>query len=371
MMERQLPAEVKRDVERVRNGLIFSSASMVAFIGVCFYSLLLLFLSGNYAQVAVLGTLLAVLVWKWFPAGMYYAIEGFSAKDLINERYARVEGLYAKGLRILDRMPLTDNYWKAAMLFQVGRMRMFQGFFDGAETPMERGLEIALKDKHLKHSSFVAMLHANLGMAYVRAQRIIEAEMQFEQAMSAFPPDSKLTNHQKPLIASCKAYVNISIGAAKFELGDLDSAYEHVVIGMTVLQSGKPPEPLQLIHVRQTMLHSHAMLALIEMRKGDLKEANEHLQRFFRVVATDAPLITSSHLRVLTLLADECINAEKFETAEQILNVAYRVGHESSHHPDAQHLLDIFEKLLVLTDRKDEVSDMRSWLRAGTAISII
>lgn len=371
MMERQLPAEVKRDVDRVRNGLIFSSASMVAFIGVCFYSLLLLFLSGNYAQVAVLGTLLAVLVWKWFPAGMYYAIEGFSAKDLINERYARVEGLYAKGLRILDRMPQTDNYWKAAMLFQVGRMRMFQGFFDGAETPMERGLEIALKDKHLKHSSFVAMLHANLGMAYVRAQRIIEAEMQFEQAMSAFPPDSKLTNHQKPLIASCKAYVNISIGAAKFELGDLDSAYEHIVIGMTVLQSGKPPEPLQLIHVRQTMLHSHAMLALIEMRKGDLKEADEHLQRFFRVIATDAPLITSSHLRVLTLLADEYISVEKFETAEQILNVAYKVGHESSHHPDAQQLLGIFEKLLVLTDRKDEVSDMRSWLRTGTAISVI
>jgi len=370
-MDRKLPIEVKRDIDRVRNGLLMSYGFMLSFIGICLYTVVLFGLSGNYGQVAVLGSLLALLTIRWLPSGMYYLIECATANDLVNERYARVEARYASGLRVLNRLPFADNYWKAAMLFQIGRMRMFQGFFDGAETPMEQGIEIALRDKGLKNSSFVAMLHANLGVAYVRAQRIVEAEMQFEEAMNAFPPESKLNASQKPLIAACKAYVNISMGGSKFELGELDSAYELITIGMTVLQSGKPPAPLQLIHVRQTLMHCHAMLALIEMRKGQLKEADEHFERFMTAIVTDGPLLTSTHLRLLSLLADEYLQREMYEKSEKLLEVAYRVGLESPHHPDAQLLLNIFEKLLVATGRAGEVGDMRSWLRFGSEIVIV
>jgi tetratricopeptide (TPR) repeat protein len=375
-MDRKLPAEVKRDIDKVRIGLMLSYGVNLLFIGFCLYTVLLFALSGNYIQVAVIGLLVVLMLVKWFPAGIYHAVECITSGDLVKERYALVESRYSSGLRLLERLPFADNYWKAAMLFQIGRMRMFQGFFDGAETPMERGLEIALSDrgflKGSKNSPFVAMLHANLGVAYVRAQRIEEAKMQFEQAMQAFPEESIISSAQKTLIAVCKAYVNISIGASKFEMGDLDGAYEQIVIGMTVLQqNAKPPAPLQLIHVRQTLMHSHAMLALIEMRKGQLREANEHFQRFMHVTVTDAPLLTSTHLRVLALLADEYLKEKQYEAAEKILDLGYRVGLESPHHPDALLLLDVFERLLVVTERKDEVADMRLWLRVGKGIVVV
>jgi tetratricopeptide (TPR) repeat protein len=344
---------------------------MITFLGVWTLSLLLMASGGNYAPAAVLGIVMALLVWNWVPAALYYAIEVGSTNDVLNERYAKVELQYARAVRFLNSFPFTKNsFWKSVMLIQIGRMRLAQGFFNGADTPMEEGILIAQRVPMYSKSPTMAMFHSNLGVAYLRQKRIVEAEIQFDEALAVLS-DERTMKFNKSLNQFCRAYLNLLTGAAKFEINELDQAFELTIQGMNVLKNEKPPSPLQIYHVRQSLMNGYVLLAVIQMRKGDVEDAKHYTDQFFNTLPTDASMLTTSHIKAINLLAQEYLDAGDNDRAERLMNVAYAIGLNSPFHPDALESLDIFEKLLVRTDRKDEVADMRSWLRSGNEIILL
>ena len=65
----------------------------------------------------------------------------------------------------------------------------------------------------------------------------------------------------------------------------------------------------------------------------------------------------------MNALANEYMNSKMFGEAESLLELAYSAAQGQPFHPDAKQLLNYYEKLLLLTGRQAEVSDMRSWVR--------
>lgn len=360
-MTRKLPAEIRTDIGVANSTNILSTSIMTLCFWISLAAVLLMVALGSYLQASVLGIMVGWMGWNCIPLIVYSILDLRTSNDLIEERYAKVEREYLIGLRILNRLGVRRSFFKALMLVQIGRMRMYQGFFDGAEDPMEDAILIAKHEKLYSKSPSMGMLHANLGAAYLRQERFVEAEVQFEEALA-------LLGGNHPLCVYCTAYVKCFIASIRFELDELDEAYELTTNSLSVLKSRKPPPPLQLIHARQAIINCYAVLATIDMRKKNFDDARSHADSLMRTLSVDSQILTVTNVKYLRMLADEYLINGDFDRAEDLLNFAYSVASNSPFHPDSQDVLLSFEKLLLVTDRGEEVSDMKSWLRSSSQL---
>jgi hypothetical protein len=113
------------------------------------------------------------------------------------------------------------------------------------------------------------------------------------------------------------------------------------------------------------------LLARIEFKRGNDEQAKSYVEEYLKGMHINFAILSASHLDVTTRLAEECVIRGLFDYAERLLDVSYSIGMGQPFHPDSLETLNCYEKLLVLTDRKDEVADMRSWLRRNDQILIV
>ncbi len=106
----------------------------------------------------------------------------------------------------------------------------------------------------------------------------------------------------------------------------------------------------------------HMYRALLDTRQDDIDASLAVFKDLMDIKESNPHCVTTLAIMPLYLLANEYMNAKRYQAAEQALHTAYAVAKQNPVHPVSIRLRSFCEKYLLLTNRQSEVADMHSWL---------
>lgn len=297
---------------------------------------------------------LSACMYFFAPTFIYSCVMLALQRDILRRDYEAVDRVYCKTIKLMDSLRLVQGGVYTFFLAEIGRMRLLEGHFESAETYFERALASIHKAGRVPQIS-KAILHFNLGGTLRRLGRTDETAEHYEKGMAFLK-----SNDSKTL--AFLAFANLSIAALKIDQGDLDGAEKCLVKSKDILDKTNVHRAFPTVQKLQAELTCLSSLTLVLLRKQDNDAARVIGDKFLTLATTNIGEVTSMDLRVLHQIADELLDSGDNVRAEKFLEVAYLVARDSPFHPDSVKMLDCFERLLLITNRKDEVADMRQWL---------
>lgn len=350
---------------------VFKQSLMLAFVAsipALFASCALTAYGNGDTLVAVWGVLMfALSIWSLgttllaIPLGMYLSLQ-YSKGN-----YAAIDAAYSRSIRLVNKLPLRRSWAMSTMLSNLALMRLCQGYYDSAESLFAEAVDYVRKDKRLRKHYYAAILLNNLAVARLRQDKPIEAELLATEAMEIMD----LKKNRSPKLNIVRALINGAHGIARLEHGELDEAESYLRKACQLHETEEARSGMGATTKTQAHVMCYFGLALVLARQNRLDDSERACDRAYALLAASNGSCTLNlmALRGLNLLANEYMKNEKYERAEKLLEDAYLVGGRYSFHKDAQDTLSYFEKLFLLTQRHDEIADMRKWLRPIASIS--
>jgi tetratricopeptide (TPR) repeat protein len=298
---------------------------------------------------------ISYLVWEISPLFIHSCVHFYLLRHIAERDYEALDRVYSKTLKLINSLHLKHAGVRTFLLSEVGRMRLLEGQFDSAENYFLEAIESTAKNARYPRIS-KAILHFNCG-GTLRRQGLLDA------AGERYEIGMQLLQSSDPKTLAFLAFANLSVAALKIDQNDLEGAEQCLrqskkLMDRTDLQAAFPA--VRKVQAETSCLNA---LTLVLLRKGELAGAESLGENFLALAYQHVGEISSMELRTLNLVAAEYLALGKPELAEPFLDLAYLVARDFQFHPDSQLTLDNFEKLLITTERKDEVPDMRQWLR--------
>ena len=316
-------------------------------------------LSGDFIFALFLAMAALALVWTCgasyisVPLYIYFHRHYYSQGN-----YARLDRVHRIALKLLLRLPVRRSLSAAVIMSNLGLLRLCQGEYESAASLFSAAIKLLEKNRRLSRSYPAVILYNNLAVAQARLQKYFEAESTAEKSLEIAESaalQKKYRIFAGPPLAAL-AYVRLL-------LGELESAVELYKRALDVIESAPVPPGMQKITFEQAKLFVFLGLALSTARQGNLSESRRWYERAYLIINANHYLVNILALDKLNALANEYMNSKMFGEAESLLELAYSAAQGQPFHPDAKQLLNYYEKLLLLTGRQAEVSDMRSWVR--------
>ena len=227
-------------------------------------------------------------------------------------------------------------------------------------------LKYAVRKRLAKHSLTAIYINNLAGVKLAQAcshedlfdLEVQEAERLALEALSIW----RVTKSSKGGEAGA-AYPLQLLGEIDLLRGDLDAAQAKLDEVIKLNHEGKHsifilPESRQGLY-----FESHLWLTLLYLKQGKREAADALCQRLIgELKSRPAPVLQHS-MSVLNRLAKQYMEIGAPVQAERVLEFAYSVARGHPIHPEAQEIAQTFEKLLIEADRRDEIADMKLWIR--------
>jgi tetratricopeptide (TPR) repeat protein len=357
-----LPAKLKKHVLlRIPLGEIFAAMYMTVFLCAMLYNAIACLLAAHTFLGVTSLFLFFGLLWLWIPPLVACVLRFHFWIHMHDRQYARIDLAYWRATNALKY--LGRPLYLEIITSDLATMRLAQGYYDSAVALYQEALKSAEVTKPQRnqrrfHEKRLAMFKRNLATALFRNHRPIEAELLCEEALEKLGKEK-----EDPTSDVFRANTHNTIASIRLDLGELDSAEEHLNAARDIWEGlgSKQPFPKALLHsyIAPTWL----LLASLYLERNDLARADHFCDLALTLLKEDDLAFPSLQLKNINRLAEGYITRESFKRAEQLLEISYQIASELPFHPDSQNTLTGYEKLLRLTDRQNEIADMRSYLK--------
>jgi len=306
------------------------------------------------------------LGWQFIPSLAFNLLQNYSSRLLLDRDYARIASAYSRTLVVLEKLRLGKSSLTPSMLVQVGLMKLYLAEYESAEQ-LFRDAFTACASIDQRFAGTLTIFRLNIGIALIAQDKYAEAESELQEAV-------RLLQKQTKPPTFYTAYTELALGSLKLHCGDpenLNAAQEHLKTARALLETMKAPYGVSATTIRQTTANCDLLSAYLFAAKSDSKQSHMYCQRFLTWVKNDPRFLTPLFLKSLNRIAAKHLEFEGHGDAEQLLETAYSLASECPTHPHSGTTLDCFERLLLLTNRPDEVEDMRRWLRADHELMVL
>ncbi|HEY9776046.1 MAG TPA: tetratricopeptide repeat protein [Planktothrix sp.] len=346
-----------------------TTRSAVFLVGWCSLALLPLYYSlsyfamGNAATGLVYLVLSGLYVWLLAPAITCYALTIYLQKHLNDRSYMRVDHAYTRALNWLKRAPVIKWPYLPSMTSNLALTHMYQGHYESAESLFREALQEALKDKRQSARPALVIYLFNAGAACARLENYVEAELFYDQALEI----AKSLSPAKAAVLS--AWPLFGIGSARLQLGELDSAEKYIEDAIHSLDSARRSSDVRSSTAHLAIVRCHLLLALLNAKKGNWDQSQKCTDNFLEAVKRNPISVDTLCLTQIYQTVDQYLQQGLFDNAERLLELGYIIAKDFPFHPDSQRLIGSYEKLLLLTDRKSDVEDMKHFLRSPALLT--
>jgi len=335
--------------------LIFGTLVPIWFAGIWVSSLYTLFTMSSPLYLFPYFLFLSFISYFMIPLFIHNCVQIGVQRDIVGRDYEAIDRAYSRTLKLTDKLHMNHGGVRTFLLAEIGRMRLLEGHYDSAESFFMEALASTTKDQRTPLIS-KAILYFNLAGTLRRQGLYHEASDRYEMGMKF------LTSTDAKTLAFL-SFANLSIASLKIEQNDLNGAEQCLLKAKQLMDRTDLQKAFPTVRKIQAELSCLSALTLVLLRKGDMPAAETISGKFLTLANQHLCEITSLELKTLDLIAAEYLTLGRNERAERFLDVAYAVARDFPFHPDSQLALESYEKLLLLTDRKAEVHDMRLWLR--------
>jgi len=286
------------------------------------------------------------------PSMVAYFLAAYTNHKLPLREYRQLVSACSRAVASVNWIPFKTG--KTQLYMNLSLAQRTLGDYSAAETSAR--LAIANSASGLSSYSrlvrFVATMY--LG-AVLRAQgKFDAASAEFAKAMLEIEAPSNLS----PLWT---AWMHMAFGGLALDTNRLSEAVTELKTALQDLELARSPWGYP--HVRREYRAWCLLpLALAHAERGDISSSKEAWQTAVCAIRDDPTVTDPDWISWLIRLAACYIDYGDYFLAEQPLQLAYSLVRDVPTHPSCNQVLDSFEKLLLITDRASDISDMRSWL---------
>ncbi|HEY9676427.1 MAG TPA: tetratricopeptide repeat protein [Drouetiella sp.] len=255
-----------------------------------------------------------------------------------------------------------NNRFHAICLSNLGTWELSLANFDRAEHFFRRALKVQDRGGATKSLDSVFVITANLANALSRLHRYDEASTLLEPCVQA------VLNTPDRFSPSVCWFVVFSMLYLKTHSEPINLLEAQTYFQMTEEFYSRVA---QSTDISRQFEYKYAMLsaaAVYYFKQGEPAHGTSACLEFLNLARYRAAAVPLSEIERFNEVGELLFNCGEFDLCEQFLDIAYRSGANEPFHPMAQRTLINFEKLLVATDRSDEVADMKRWLRLVVAL---
>lgn len=293
---------------------------------------------------------LVLFVWNLIllPAGVASLLSLSLIKAQDKGNYAITERRYAATLKKLPAVFKANKKVATTNYCNLATARLYNGNFEGADQCYSKALEIASADPKFQKTPFMGMLYNNFAVCLMHQNRLQEAEVLAQNAVDLVKSKSaEKWGAAQGLPHTTLAGILLLQNRLDETKEQLDEAQKYYV--------GDPG--WSMLRVSQVLYWS-----LLKARQGELDSSLTYFKELLELRDAAPASMTTLSIMPLYLLANEYMNSKQYRAAEQALQTAYTVAKQHPVHPVSIKLRSFCEKFLLLTERKDEINDMHSWL---------
>lgn len=308
-----------------------------------------------------IGYAIGSLFYLWTTGSLYIALPlnlYFHSKYKVDSNYSKIDLVHRKAIRLLKKLPFRRHLSIAVSISNLGILRLCQGHYDGAEELFKESTSYLQTTRGAWRNMAMIVFYNNLAVAELRQEKLIEAELTATKALEV----AELPVMQKTYKKLMGPPLSV-LAAVRLRLGELESSREYGEKALECYRIEKNPPGYNDSTFTQAQIFCLLGLALANVKLNKDQKSLEYCNQSLAMIQNNHAALTTLSLEWLNLLANEYLNKKYFEQARTLLDIAYLIGRENPFHPDSKNLLSYYEKLLLLTDREAEVSDMRAWLR--------
>ncbi|MFN8658233.1 MAG: tetratricopeptide repeat protein [Candidatus Obscuribacterales bacterium] len=230
----------------------------------------------------------------------------------------------------------------------LGTARLLQGNFDGAEQAYDKAVAAGSTNKKFLTTPYMGLLYNNLAVCLMHQGRFEEAEHIALNAVSLAQQKSAKKWGAVQGLPLC------TLGSILILQNRLDEAKERLDEAHPYVLDDPGRGSVRPAY--------HMYRALLDARQGDIDASLAVFKDLMDIKESNPHCVTTLAIMPLYLLANEYMNAKRYQAAEQALHTAYAVAKQNPVHPVSIRLRSFCEKYLLLTNRQSEVADMHSWL---------
>lgn len=354
---KKLPAPLKRDIQKTV--VLIALANLILFfgIGAIFFHAFSAAAIGSWGLAAFQFAFGTLILWLYLPHIALNCIELYVISTRLDRDYAKLDALVSKTLRIFKVLRMQKSLTISALLIRLGQARVYQGFFESAENLFKESISCANAVPGSATSINLAMSVLNLGSAYAWQSKYVESEVEAERALEI------LQKSHQPQAKQFEPHCVLLIGINRVRLNELDSAGEYLQSACETFEKMNASQEMPLLAIQTAKISCYLYLAILKIKQNDAAKSYEYYNKFFKLIQGSSTVVSTTHIRSLNTLADEYVALGDYKHAEDLVNISYELSSAAPFHPDSQATLATYERLLVATDRKAEIADMRSFLR--------
>jgi tetratricopeptide (TPR) repeat protein len=353
--QRQLPARTFSESVKAYGPPIFGILVPLYFFGFWISCASALIMGGEGIYFLPWFAFISFMAWAILPVFIHNCAQVYLQRAITERDFEAIDSVYSRTLKLLDSLQIKHGGVRTFLLSEIGRMRLLQGHFDSAENYFLEALESVVKDVRCPRIN-KAILHFNCA-GTLRRQGLLDA------ASDRYEIGMQLLQSSDTKTLAFLAFANLSIAALKIDQNDLECAEYCLRKSKELMDRTDLQVAFPAVRKVQAEISCLNALTLVLLRKGEHGTAESSGENFLALAYQHLAEISSMELRTLNLIAAEYLALGKPELAEPFLDLAYLVARDFQFHPDSQLTLENFEKLLITTERKEEVADMRQWLR--------
>lgn len=279
-------------------------------------------------------------------------------------QYVTTKTKCLRALQITRLWPKRMNYDAHFYESVLGTVHMKLGEYAEAEaiflrmaSRLEPASRVSSAQAALTRKISLGTVYCNLSYVYFGQRQLLKAAALGEKSLALYE------QLNSPAYARMRMFPLLSLAMIHYESGNPDLA-ETELNRVFEIYGSCPELPCYGSTTTDPLLLLGSIgLALVRLKKGDEEASFSHWHRC--LVKANAMLepFPTSVMRGLNAYATLCMDCNHLDVAQQALDMSYLVALQNFDHPEAAVTLDCFERLLLATDRADEVKDMRAWLR--------
>jgi tetratricopeptide (TPR) repeat protein len=357
MQKRQLPA--KKGI----GGFIVYGTLCMTLVLLCQISLFGLVLwnalAGEFLMAFSYGV--GSLFYLWATGSYYISLPltiYFHREYKRRSNFAAMDLTHRKAIKLLKALPFRRSLSVSTAISNLGLLRLCQGEYESGLQLFSEAAAYCEKDRRLAKSIPMIVLYNNIAVSYYRLDRLVEAE--------AFANKALEIAEQPRMVKSARIMAGAPLAVlatVKMQFGELESANEYYQKAIDFYETSPVPRVFTPSAFDQAKAFAYLGLALccIKMEKKD--ESLSKFDKFMHFANEHAAQINTMALNSLNMLSNEYMNRKLYRQAETLLELAYSLGRDNPFHPEAKQTLNYYEKLYLLTERQNEVEDMRRWVK--------
>ena len=269
---------------------------------------------------------------------------------LANELYIR------KLNKLLQALPVKQEPYRMMMHYYISYTQQYQGKHgDAIEELSKIDTKLVSKDKQLIYPYYAIQL-SNLSISLRYRGRL-------DEALATVNKSIAICNDRKENDRHAIVYALTAKAETLIELEEYDQALKCTQDSLKAISDVKKPPswmmPISLQHYKFTNV---ANLASTFLLMKDTDKVEVHIMQLESIYNKNNNVVTEAHFRSITRLADCLKSIDRVDLAERMLRLVYKKAAGTPFHPDIAPMLDLYEEILTLEGRKDDVANMRSWL---------